>query len=155
MPKRADASRARREEGVGRAPATDEQRSSAPQMGGFVSVRRLIDALVIAAIAGMIALGCVRNNSRTHRVHHGTCEGACAHYMNCKQSADEQLYDACVLECPDVFADEQALREFEDMTCEATLDFVEGDSGRPPGEPLEDSTSGAAAGAGASSSSSP
>ena len=109
-------------------------------------------ALAVIAVVALSA-GCVRSASRTHHVHRGTCEGACAHYIDCKESGDEAAYQACVLDCPNVFVDAESLRAFEAMSCEATLDFVEGDSGRGPGEAARGAEPGGSSGDGGASSS--
>lgn len=57
----------------------------------------------------------------------GTCGGACAHYLDCKGDRDGAAHDACVAECGQVFAsDEVSLREFERLSCEKTIEFVDG-----------------------------
>ena len=66
----------------------------------------------------------------------GTCDAACAHYLDCKQQPrNESLHRACVAECADVFADDRAsLRAYEGLDCPDAVAFIEGPSGREPGQ---------------------
>lgn len=69
----------------------------------------------------------------------GTCEGACRHYTSCKGTSDRGVRDACIQECTEIFiedgeADTESLKEFERLSCEDAVAFVEGSSGRGPGE---------------------
>lgn len=64
----------------------------------------------------------------------GTCQGACDYYQACKSDDDQQRWGACINECTDFFASEQALREFERMECTDVISFVEGPNGHRPGD---------------------
>ena len=72
----------------------------------------------------------------------GTCAGACDHYLWCKaqygDKIDERSRQTCELECPQVFSGPESLAAFESLTCDDTVAFVEGESGRGPGTLLSD-----------------
>lgn len=94
-----------------------------------------ISMLVVLALA---VTSCVKRQTVRLSSAGGTCEGACSHYMSCKNADDPTLYRSCVLECRDIYAtdgveDAGTLGELERLDCEATLGFVEGDGGSPPG----------------------
>jgi hypothetical protein len=64
----------------------------------------------------------------------GTCEGACEHYVECKgaPSADQHDFDVCVAECQDIFVDHgrtdhESLSDFENLDCDDTVAFVDGE----------------------------
>lgn len=102
--------------------------------------------VVLAGVCLLAQSSCVR---RTPEVSFaqltGTCEGACEYYLACKQVAGDEVkpaaQNACEVECSDVFASEEAILAFESLVCEDIVAFVEGPSGRAPGEPLVKGTS--------------
>jgi hypothetical protein len=56
----------------------------------------------------------------------GTCEGACDHYLECKHGHADLA--RCRRECPDVFSDRDSLMAFESLSCQNTIEFVDGRS---------------------------
>jgi hypothetical protein len=97
---------------------------------GCMRARGLIAAL---AALGLIA-GCAGRSGRPdHHVLTGTCEGACEHYMACKETSDQGVFQACAAECPQVFSSPDSLRAFESLRCDDAVVYVEGESGRGPG----------------------
>jgi hypothetical protein len=96
----------------------------------FTGVRR---AVVIFALVA--AAGCAHYQVRRHPGRPtGTCPGACAHYVDCKGSPqDDRLYATCVDECREIYEDPQVLVEYERLRCDDAVAFIEGESGRPPG----------------------
>jgi len=77
--------------------------------------------------------GCPRPRVGDGRVT-GTCEGACGHYMACKRVDEPATREACLSECREIFSSSETLREFERLDCEDVIGFVEGQSGRGPGQ---------------------
>lgn len=94
--------------------------------------------LSLLVLAGASCLG--RSSFVKHRRLTGTCTGACDHYLSCKQQQGTRVvdddYQACELECQDVFSSDDSLRAFESLSCDDAVAYVEGPSGRMPGEPL-------------------
>ena len=88
-------------------------------------------ALLLGVVVG--ASACRFEVGRSRRLT-GTCEGACDHYLGCKKSGDGAARTACVSECREVFQDEESLRAFESLECVDVIEYVEGDSGKGPGQ---------------------
>ncbi len=85
----------------------------------------------------VIALsGCFKSHYVTRRKLTGTCSGACNYYLTCKGSNDQVLYQACLSECGQVFSDAVSLAAFESLYCADLIAYIEGPSGREPGQPL-------------------
>ena len=58
----------------------------------------------------------------------GTCNGACAHYIECKAGALPEDRTRCETECPDVFSDRDSLMAFEGLSCQNAVEYVDGTS---------------------------
>ena len=57
----------------------------------------------------------------------GTCGGACDHYFACKGGHQSDRAQAnCVADCQGVFSDDESLRAFESLSCDDTVEYVEG-----------------------------
>lgn len=56
----------------------------------------------------------------------GTCDGACAHYVQCKPGHGDADRNRCLAECPQVFSDRDSLMAYESLTCEDAVEFVDG-----------------------------
>ena len=101
---------------------------------------RVIFALfVICTIS--LALGCSRGGQTSaYPTLTGTCAGACDHYLSCKSSqggeVSQRNYQICERECTQVFSGAETLMAFESLACEDAIAFVEGSSGRGPGDPV-------------------
>jgi uncharacterized protein YcfJ len=87
-----------------------------------------------AAIAMAASLSCVRY-ARFQGVasQTGTCDGACGHYLACKDDQRPESLRSCQAGCRDIFVDHgepdrDSLRLFEGLECSAAVGFVEGDS---------------------------
>lgn len=62
----------------------------------------------------------------------GTCDGACRHYLACKDDQSAASLRTCTAECRDVFVyegepDRDSLRMFESLECTAAIAYVEGE----------------------------
>ncbi|HTE51018.1 MAG TPA: hypothetical protein VK698_09130 [Kofleriaceae bacterium] len=82
------------------------------------------------------SLACVRY-ARFQRLSGGggSCEGACRHYVECKEDSTPRALETCKTECRDIYvyngeADRESLAVFEGLDCKATIGFVEGNGGR-------------------------
>ena len=60
----------------------------------------------------------------------GTCDGACAHYVECKTGHLGADRDRCRTECPDVFSDRDSLMMYESLACKDAVEYVDGTSQR-------------------------
>lgn len=97
----------------------------------------------LAAVASGVALAATLMSCRiesTWRARRttGTCEGACDHYLACKRTGGGDARVACVAECREVLQDPESLRAFESLSCRDAIEYVEGDSGRGPGQMVGD-----------------
>jgi len=100
-------------------------------------VRLLALAVALCALPSMTCTRQVRTRNAGYST--GTCEGACRHYTSCRGSEDAVTFDSCVRECSDIFVtdgdiDSESLKEFEQLECADAISFVEGASGRAPGQ---------------------
>lgn len=96
--------------------------------------------VVFASLLVSLAVGCSRGGqSPAYPKLTGTCDGACDHYLSCKSSQGADVssrnHQVCQLECTQVFSGPETLMAFESLACEDAIAFVEGSSGRAPGEP--------------------
>ena len=60
----------------------------------------------------------------------GTCQGACAHYIECKPGAQSSDRKRCETECPDAFSDRDSLMAYESLSCKNAVEYVDGTSPR-------------------------
>lgn len=96
--------------------------------------------MILAGLLFVIQASCFHNSFRNQRRWRtGTCTGACAYYAHCKEMRNEPISDevraACLAECDEVFSSSESILAFESLVCEDAIAFVEGTSGRAPGEP--------------------
>jgi hypothetical protein len=94
----------------------------------------------------LVALAACAGLARRHPgAPTGTCAGACAHYVDCKGTPeDDAMYGACVDECREIYDDPQTLAAYEQLACEDAVAFIEGQRGPVPSG-LADSTEAATA----------
>jgi hypothetical protein len=84
-------------------------------------VTRVLAVLAIAALSA----SCLARLATTRRLT-GTCDGACDHYLACKDARTPAAEQSCVAECHQVFADEDSLRAFESLSCLDAVEYVDG-----------------------------
>jgi hypothetical protein len=85
------------------------------------NVKSITFALVLAV--GMA--GCIVKRFTSPRLT-GTCDGACAHYVECKPSHSEDDRSRCNVECPDVFRDADSLMGYESLSCQDAVEYIDG-----------------------------
>jgi hypothetical protein len=56
----------------------------------------------------------------------GTCDGACAHYVQCKPGHHDLDRQRCTLECPEVFSDRDSLMAYESLACNDAVEYIDG-----------------------------
>ncbi len=97
--------------------------------------------MLLVFIIAALEFGCASTPHRRGQWFTGTCSGACDYYAHCKARSGEKIgpevQTACVTECTEVFSSRQSILAFESLVCEDAVAFVEGQSGRAPGEPFE------------------
>ena len=74
---------------------------------------------------GILIAGCMARGAAGPRLT-GTCDGACAHYVECKAGHLQADRMRCTAECPQVFADPDSLMGYESLRCEDAVEFVDG-----------------------------
>jgi len=101
-------------------------------------MRRTRISWLVLVLALALTASCFRyGRSRRYSARTtGTCPGACSHYMSCKGGErDKQAYGSCVAECREIYEDSpHALATYERLSCPDAVAFIEGDSGRGPGQ---------------------
>lgn len=65
----------------------------------------------------------------------GTCDGACAHYTECKPGHSEVDRTRCTTECPDVFTDRETIVGYESLSCKDAVEYIDGDPKKTAGPP--------------------
>jgi hypothetical protein len=84
-----------------------------------------LKALAIAAILSLSAMSCIVRRMTGPQLT-GTCDGACAHYVQCKPAHRDVDRARCLTECPDVFSDRDSLMAYESLTCDDAVEYVDG-----------------------------
>lgn len=87
---------------------------------------------VTIAVASMSCIRYAAYRQMTART--GTCEGACQHYIECKDENVPGALQGCIADCRDIYvydgeADQDSLMTFEGLDCPATIAFVDGKDG--------------------------
>ena len=95
----------------------------------------MIRGLVIGLLIALTIASCVVRNIMGGPRLTGTCDGACAHYVNCKSGAGPDEKRRCDLECPDVFADRDSLMAYESLSCHDAVEYVDGSQKRTAAKP--------------------
>lgn len=80
--------------------------------------------LALAAAAPLSGCTMVRHFSGPQLT--GTCDGACAHYVQCKPGHSDADGRRCRAECPDVFSDRDSLMGYESLACDDAVEYVDG-----------------------------
>jgi hypothetical protein len=83
----------------------------------------------IAVLIGATLASCIVNRLTGPHLT-GTCDGACAHYVECKPGHSNHDGQRCRTECPGVFADTDSLMAYESLSCKDAVEFVDGTNPR-------------------------
>ena len=81
--------------------------------------------LGVAVAAAIAAPGCIVRRFTGAQLT-GTCDGACAHYAQCKPGHSEGDRRRCLEECPNVFSDRDSLMAYESLTCDDAVEYIDG-----------------------------
>ena len=90
---------------------------------------RGIAAVVLGLAVSPALIGCIVHRLTGPQLT-GTCEGACAHYSECKPGHADGDHQRCLAECPSVFSDRDSLMAYESLSCENALEYVDGKSAK-------------------------
>ncbi len=82
-------------------------------------------ALALIGIVAMCIASCVVRNITGSRLT-GTCDGACAHYVACKDGHSQVDLARCQVECPHVLGDADSLMAYESLRCHDAVEFIDG-----------------------------
>jgi hypothetical protein len=82
-------------------------------------------AVLGLALGAALPAGCVVRRFTSPDLT-GTCDGACAHYVECKPGHASADRDRCLAECPGVFSDRDSLMTYESLACEDAVEYVDG-----------------------------
>ncbi len=84
---------------------------------------------ILIAVAAMVLASCIVRRLSGPRLT-GTCEGACAHYIECKPGHADRDRARCASECPQVFSDRDSLMAYESLSCKDAVEYVDGTNPR-------------------------
>jgi hypothetical protein len=90
-------------------------------------MREVIRVLLLGCLVAVLGASCIVRQLRGPRLT-GTCDGACAHYAECKPGHTRADAKRCQAECPEVFADRDSLMAYESLSCPDAVEFVDGSS---------------------------
>ncbi|CAN5923057.1 hypothetical protein BH11MYX3_BH11MYX3_20730 [soil metagenome] len=76
-------------------------------------------------LALLMVSGCIVKRLNNDHIT-GTCDGACAHYIECKPGHPEADRARCTQECPEVFSDRDSLMGYESLACHDAVEYVDG-----------------------------
>jgi len=88
-------------------------------------VRSALRGLALGLVIALSLIGCIVRRLSGPQLT-GTCDGACAHYVQCKPGHGELDRARCLTECPEVFSDRDSLMGYESLSCEDAVDYVDG-----------------------------
>ncbi len=91
-------------------------------MKNFNSV---IAAIVLGLVISLAMIGCIVQRLTGPQLT-GTCDGACAHYVQCKPGHADVDRARCKDECPTVFSDRDSLMAYESLSCDNAVEFIDG-----------------------------
>jgi hypothetical protein len=85
--------------------------------------------LVIGLVIAISMIGCIVHPLSGPRLT-GTCEGACAHYVQCKPGHRDVDRNQCALECPEVLSDRDSLMAYESLACDDAVEYIDGQAAK-------------------------
>ena len=77
------------------------------------------------AFGALAAAGCIVQRFTAPQLT-GTCDGACAHYTQCKPGHADVDRARCKTECPTVFSDRDSLMAYESLSCDNAVEYIDG-----------------------------
>jgi hypothetical protein len=89
----------------------------------------VIASLVLGLVISLMLVGCIVRRLAGPQLT-GTCDGACAHYVQCKPGHSDADRARCMTECPNVFSDRDSLMAYESLSCDNAVEYVDGRSAK-------------------------
>jgi hypothetical protein len=84
-----------------------------------------LKSIALSLVLAVVLAGCIVKRLTTPRLT-GTCDGACAHYAECKPGHSDTDRSRCTTECPDVFRDVDSLMGYESLSCKDAVEYIDG-----------------------------
>ena len=97
-------------------------------------MRGVVLGLVIVLSIVLSIAGCIVKRLGSPQLT-GTCDGACAHYIECKPGHPETDRARCVSECPQVFSDRDSIMGYESLACDDAVEYIDGNAAQTAGTP--------------------
>ena len=91
-------------------------------------MRAIPKGVFAGALITLLLTGCLvraLGGGPEHRLT-GTCDGACEYYLDCKDADAPEARARCVTECGEVFVSASTIRDFESLSCQDAVEFVDG-----------------------------
>ena len=85
----------------------------------------VIAAIVLGLVISLATIGCIVQRFTGPQLT-GTCDGACAHYTQCKPGHGDADRMRCIAECPSVFSDRDSLMAYESLSCDNAVEYIDG-----------------------------
>ena len=90
--------------------------------------------VILGLLIALMVAGCIVKRLGSPRLT-GTCDGACAHYIECKPGHPEADRARCLAECPQVFSDRDSIMGYESLACPDAVEYVDGNAAKTAGTP--------------------
>jgi hypothetical protein len=84
-----------------------------------------VKGVILGAVLALAITGCIVKHLVGPQLT-GTCDGACAHYIECKPTHAPSDRASCAAECPNVFSDRESLTMYESLTCTDAVEYIDG-----------------------------
>jgi hypothetical protein len=91
-----------------------------------------ISGVILGLFLALMVAGCIVKRLAAPQLT-GTCDGACAHYIECKPGHAEADRSRCAQECPQVFADRDSIMGYESLACDDAVEYVDGPAKKTAG----------------------
>ncbi len=88
--------------------------------------------IVLGLLFALLITGCIVKRLSGPELT-GTCDGACAHYIECKPGHPEVDRKRCTQECPEVFTDRDSIMGYESLACHDAVEYVDGTAKKTAG----------------------
>jgi hypothetical protein len=88
-------------------------------------MKSVIASLVLGLVISLMLVGCIVRRLAGPQLT-GTCDGACAHYVQCKTGHSDADRARCIVECPTVFSDRDSLMAYESLSCDNAVEYIDG-----------------------------